>query len=341
MVNLSCDYICGCHSKILEALSKTNMEALPGYGDDKYTLRAKKKILKECGLKNGDVYFITGGTQTNQCIISTMLKPYEGVISASTGHVGVHEAGAIEYSGHKVLTIQDKNGKISALQIKDYLDEYFADGNREHMVRPGMVYISYPTEYGTIYSLKELKDIYSICKKYKMPLFIDGARLGYGLMSKKCDLTIKDIAKYSDVFYIGGTKVGALSGEAVVFTKKNVPDHFISQIKQHGALLAKGRLNGIQFDTLFTDGLYYEISKHAIDTSEKLKKIIAKKGYKFYLDSPTNQQFFIIENSKMKELAKHVVYSYMNQYDKTHTVIRLCTSWSTSEEDLKELEKWL
>lgn len=341
MINFASDYICGAHPEVLKRLNETNMEALTGYGTDKYSLSAKKKILEACGLKNGDVYFITGGTQTNQLVISTLCKDYEGVISATSGHVSVHEAGAIEYSGHKVLALNTEDGKLKAKQVDQYIKDFYNDGNYEHMVYPGMVYISQPTEYGGIYSKKELSDLSKVCKKHKIPLFIDGARLGYALMSKKADYTLKDIAKYASVFYIGGTKVGALTGEALVFTKNNCPKAFVAQIKQRGALLAKGRVNGVQFDTLFTNNLYFEISKHAIEMAEKLKELLVSKGYKFYIDSPTNQQFVIIDNKKMKQLSKHVIFSFIEKYSENETVIRFCTSWSTSEEDLNVLAKYL
>lgn len=341
MINFASDYICGAHPEVLKRLNETNMEALTGYGTDKYTKSAKKKILNACGLKTGDVYFITGGTQTNQLVISTLLKDYEGVIAADSGHVSVHEAGAIEYSGHKVLSIKTIDGKLTSKQVEEYVKDFYNDGNYEHMVYPGMVYISQPTEYGGIYSKKELADLSKTCKKLKLPLFIDGARLGYGLMSKKADFTLKDIAKYSDVFYIGGTKVGALTGEALVFTRNNCPKAFVAQIKQRGALLAKGRVNGVQFDALFTDDLYFKISKHAIDKAEELKKLLKSKGYKFYIDSPTNQQFVIIDNKKMNELKKHVIFSFIEKYSEDKTVIRFCTSWSTTDNDLKELAKYL
>lgn len=339
MISFESDYINGAHPKILEKLLETNNEALSGYGTDKYCLSAIKKIKDACGNNDLDVYFISGGTQTNQLVISSILKPYEGVISASTGHIGVHEAGAIEYSRHKVLTIETKDGKISAEQISEYIKNFYDDANHEHMVFPGMVYLSFPTEIGTIYSKKELEDIYNICKENKIILFIDGARLGYGLCSKENDLDLKTFASLCDVFYIGGTKVGALCGEALVFKKEITPKHFIAQIKQHGALLAKGRLLGIQFDTLFTNNLYFEISKHAMDCADKLKEILKNKGYKFFIESPTNQQFVIVDNKKMEELKDKVKFSFWEKYDDSHTVIRFVTSWSTTEEDLLELDR--
>lgn len=242
------DYCEGAHEAILKRLLETNMEKVPGYGQDPYCDQAKEKIKAACGCTDGEVYFLVGGTQTNAVVIASMLNRYEGVLSAVTGHVNAHEAGAIEFTGHKVLPLPQKDGKISAADLKNYLETYYADGSYDHMVFPGMVYISHPTEYGTLYTRQELEDISGVCRKYEIPLFLDGARLGYGLVAYT-DVTLKDIAKYTDVFYIGGTKVGALCGEAVVFPKKT-PKHFFTMIKQQGALLAKGRLLGIQFDAL-------------------------------------------------------------------------------------------
>jgi threonine aldolase len=270
-----------------------------------------------------------------------MLHDYEGVIAADTGHVSVHEAGAIEYTGHKVLTLPHHEGKLMAGDLKEYLERFYDDGNHEHMVFPGMVYISYPTENGTIYSREELEQIYDICRQYEIPLFIDGARLGYGLMSSEADMTLADIARLCDVFYIGGTKVGALCGEAVVFTKNNTPKHFTTVIKQHGALLAKGRLLGIQFDTLFTDDLYWELSRQAIGMADKLKSVLREKGYSFAWETPTNQQFVILENNKMKELREKVAFSFWEKYDESHTVVRFATSWSTTEKDIELLKEIL
>lgn len=302
------DYCEGAHEAILKRLAETNMEKVPGYGRDFYCDQAKEKIKEACGCPNGEVYFLVGGTQTNSVVTASMLNRYEGVLSAVTGHVNSHEAGAIEFTGHKVLPLPQKDGKISAADLKAYLETYYADGSFDHMVFPGMVYISHPTEYGTLYTRQELADISQVCRKYEIPLFMDGARLGYGLAADT-DVTLKDIAEYTDVFYIGGTKVGALCGEAVVFPEK-APKHFFTMIKQQGALLAKGRLLGIQFDTLFTDNLYLEISKNAIDTAAKLKKALKEKNYKLFIDSPTNQIFVILENAKMEELGKKVRFSF-------------------------------
>lgn len=337
MISFESDYIEGAHPKVLERLVQTNMEQLSGYGDDKYTVSAKEKIRQACNCPKAQISFITGGTQTNQLVISTMVKPYEGVVAATSGHVSCHEAGAIEYTGTKVLTVPAHNGKMAAADLKKYLSDFYSDGNHEHMVFPGMAYISFPTEYGTIYSKKELQDLYSVTQEYKIPLYIDGARLGYGLASKECDLTLPDIASLCDVFYIGGTKVGALCGEAVVFTKGNEPAHFVNLTKKHGALLAKGRLNGIQFDTLFTDNLYFEISEHAIEMANLIKQAFKSKGYKFLIDSPTNQQFIILENKKMEELSKKVKFCFWENVDENHTAVRFAASWATKKENVEEL----
>ena len=337
MIYFESDYTEGAHPKILERLNETNMIQASGYGHDEFCESAKNKIQKTINCPNAQIQFITGGTQTNQIVIDTMLKPFEGVVSAQTGHVNSHEAGAIEYTGHKVIPIPQHEGKIDGTELNDHLETFFSDGNNEHMVFPGMVYISHPTEYGTLYTKKQLTKISSVCRKNNIPLFMDGARLGYGIMAKSSDLSLEDIAELCDVFYIGGTKCGALCGEAVVFTKNNMPLHFENLVKKHGALLAKGRLLGVQFDALFTDNLYLEISKNAIDTAEVLKKALKEKGYRFLLDSPTNQQFVILENKFMEELKKSVKFNFWEKYDKDHTVVRFATSWSTKMENVEKL----
>ena len=270
-----------------------------------------------------------------------MLRDYEGVVSAETGHIGVHEAGAVEYTGHKVLTIPGHEGKIRPDELRAYLTAATTDPNYEHMVFPGMVYISFPTEYGTLYSRHELEEIHDICQAFSLPLMIDGARLGYGLTSPACDLTLPDIARLSDVFYIGGTKVGCFCGEAVVFPKGNAPKHFYTITKQHGAMMAKGRLLGIQFDTLFTDNLYFHISRHAIEMAMLLKEMLRAKGCTFFLDSPTNQQFIILENKQLKELSEHVAFDLWDRVDADHTAVRFATSWATPPEHIEELRRWL
>ena len=341
MLAFECDYNRGAHEKILEKMMEINKQSFPGYGEDEICKNAKAKIKSRINCPEAEIYFAVGGTQTNQLVIDTMLAGYEGVVAATTGHVAAHEAGAIEYSGHKVLTVPGYEGKLKAEDVDRLAADFYADANHEHMVFPGMVYISFPTEYGTIYTKKELEELQKVCKKYNMPLFLDGARLGYGLMSKDCDVTIEDIAKLTDVFYIGGTKVGALFGEAIVFTRGNAPKHFVGQTKQHGALLAKGWLLGLQFDVLFTDDLYFTISKNAIDLADRLKEILAAKGYTFFLDSPTNQIFVVVPNSKLEIHGQKVRYGFWEKYDEEHTVIRFATGWSTTEADLKGLEEIL
>ena len=331
----------GAHPNILSALERTNLVATEGYGEDQFCRSAKEKIRSACECPEADVWFLVGGTQTNAVVISTVLERFKGVIAAETGHISFHEAGAVEYTGHKVLMIPGHNGKIDADELDEYIKGFYNDANHAHMVSPGMVYISHPTEYGTLYSKEELTRIAEICRKNSIPLFMDGARLGYGLASYDADLTLPEIAKLCDVFYIGGTKVGALCGEAVVFTRGNTPSHFLTQIKQQGALIAKGRLLGVQFDTLFTDNLYFEVSRHAINMAEKLKKLLRDRGYKFYLDSPTNQQFVLIDDYKLEEIEKHVRVSFWEKPNASQTVVRFATSWATTEEELIELEKYL
>ncbi len=357
-ISFSSDYTKGAHPQILKRLSETNFEQIDGYGTDHYCKSAAEKIKKLCKTPNADVFFLVGGTQTNQTIIDMLLKSYEGVIAAQTGHVAAHEAGAIEFSGHKVLTLpsfygkdedasgkravySDEVGKIKAQDLKAFIDSFYADDNHEHMVFPGAVYISHPTEYGTLYTKKELEDISGICRDYNIPLFLDGARLGYGLMSKRSDVSIEDIARLVDVFYIGGTKVGALFGEAVVFTKGVPVAHPVPVIKQHGALLAKGWLLGLQFDTLFTDNLYMDISRNAIEMAELLREGLVNKGYRLYIDSPTNQQFIVMDDDKLAELSEHVRYGFWEKLDGGRTVIRLATDWATTREDIDTLMQFL
>lgn len=337
MLSFANDYQEGAHEKILQRLIETNLEPVSGYGTDPYCELAKEKIRRACECPEADIWFLTGGTQTNQVVIDAMLAPYEGVVAAETAHVAAHEAGAIEYSGHKVLTIPQHEGKILAEELETFLRKFWDDENHEHMVFPGMVYISHPTEYGTLYTKNELENLSAICEAYQIPLYMDGARLGYGLMSSNTDVTLSVIARCCDAFYIGGTKVGALCGEAVVFPKNNTPKYFLTRIKQHGALLAKGRLLGIQFDTLFTDDLYFVLSRHAIDMAEHLKEGLLEKGISFYLESPTNQQFLLLTDEQIERLKHEVSFSFWEKPDEDHTVIRLATSWATTKEQVDEL----
>lgn len=331
------DYSEGAHPKILQRLMDTNMEHLSGYGSDRYTTLAKDKIRKLCNCPEAEIYFLVGGTQTNQTVIDSVLRSFEGVIAAETGHVSVHEAGAIEFTGHKVLTLPQHDGKLCARELEAYMETFLGDDSHEHMVFPGMVYISHPTEYGTLYTKDELKELSQVCRRFKLPLYMDGARLITGLACPQNELSLPDIADLCDIFYIGGTKAGALCGEAVVFTKNNTPAHFLTQIKQHGALLAKGRLCGVQFDALFSDDLYKETGRNAIETAALLREGLRQKGYTFYNSSPTNQLFLVMENSRLEELKNDVVYSFWEKADDTHTVIRFATSWATSREDVEKL----
>lgn len=338
MLSFASDYTEGACEEILQKLAETNRESLPGYGMDRYCQSAARKIQEATGCPEAEVYFLVGGTQTNAVVISSILAPYEGVVAAQTGHVSIHEAGAIEYTGHKVLQLPEKDGKIDPADLQEYLQNFEADANNDHMVFPGMVYLSHPTEYGTLYSRKELQAISEICRSYEIPLYLDGARLGYGLAGEENDLSLSEIAHLCDVFYIGGTKVGAFCGEAVVFgEKKNVPAHFITRIKQQGALLAKGRLLGIQFDVLFTDDLYFSISKNAIATANRLKKGFAEKGYRFFMDSPTNQIFLVLENTQLAALEGKAKFGFWEKFDDTHTVVRIATSWATRMDEVEAL----
>ena len=337
MLSFINDYCEGAAPEILKRLEETNLIKTVGYGMDEYCESAAEKIRTACGNPDAGVYFLTGGTQTNMLVIDTLTKPYEGVVATVEGHVNTHEAGAIEYSGHKVLTLPSHEGKMDANELKELLAGYYADDNYEHMVAPGIVYISHPTELGTLYSKAELQDLHAVCTEYKIPLYLDGARLGYGLMAEGTDVTLEDVAKLTDVFYIGGTKVGALFGEALVFTGWPMPYRFNTMVKQHGAMVAKGRILGLQFDTLFTDDLYFKLGENAIRTAARLKEGLKEKGYTFFIDSPTNQIFVTVTNEKKKELEDKVVFSFWGNIDEDHTAIRFVTSWATKMEDVEEL----
>ena len=341
MLTFESDYTNGCHEEILKALVSTNSELVSGYGNDKFCKSAETKILEACGCKNGHVEFITGGTQTNQLAIDAMTGLGDGIIAARTGHINCHEAGAIEYTGHKVIELPQYQGKLKASDVSEYLDIFYKDENNKAMVRPAMVYISHPTEYGTLYTLSELQELHNICSSYNIPLFLDGARLGYGLASSSADVTLKDIARLTDLFYIGGTKVGALCGEALVFTHENCPERFFSYKKMHGALLAKGRLLGVQFDTLFTNDLYMKISRNAIETAHRLVDVLKKHGIEFFLETSTNQQFVILENTVMKKLSSKVGFGFWETVDSEHTAVRFATSWATTDSQLDELDRIL
>ena len=308
MISFESDYNNGCHEAILRRLMETNGEQATGYGLDDYCTAAKAKIRVACGCPEADVFFLVGGTQTNATVIDAMLQSYQGVLTVDTGHINVHESGAIESSGHKVLTLPSHDGRMEAGELEQWLHDFFADPTYDHMVFPGMVYITFATERGTIYTLEQLRAISEVCHRYELPLFIDGARLGYGLMAQGCDVTIEQLAGLCDVFYLGGTKCGAYCGEAVVFPHHNAPAHFFTIVKQHGALMAKGRLLGIQFDVLMEDGLYFKIARHAVEQAMRLRDAFVEKGYQMYADSPTNQQFVLLDKETIERLEKDFVF---------------------------------
>lgn len=337
MIRFNCDYLEGTHPRILQALMDTNMVQTCGYGEDEYCEAAREAIKKVCKCEDAAVHFLVGGTQANLTVISSILRPHQAVLCVKEGHVNVHETGAIEATGHKVMAIEGKDGKITAEQIREQYKLHWEDGAHEHITQPKLVYISNPTELGTIYSKAELEAIRKACDDCNLYLYLDGARLGYGLASKENDMTIEDIAKNCDVFYIGGTKVGALFGEAVVITNKALQEDFRYIMKQKGGMLAKGRLLGIQFLELFKDGLYFEISEHAMRMAELLRDGLAELGYQFYADSPTNQQFVIVSDEKLKQLDDKYSYEYQMRYDEKHSVVRFCTSWATKAENVRQL----
>lgn len=337
MIRFNNDYLEGCHPAILERLTTTNMEQTAGYGVDEYCKKAADKIKEACQAPQADVHFLVGGTQTNVTVISAALRHYQGVITAVSGHINVHETGALEACGHKCLTIETADGKLTAEQIAAYTDGHFADGSAEHMVQPKMVYISNPTELGTIYKKAELEAISRVCKERNLYLFLDGARLGYGLCCSENDMTLADIAEFTDVFYIGGTKVGALFGEAVVITNDELKVDFRYNIKQHGGMLAKGRLLGIQFLTLFEENRYFEVSKHAAKLAEKLRAAFRELGVDVLVDSPTNQQFPILPDTVLGKLEEKYVYEYQTRIDEEHSAVRFCTCWATKEENVDAL----
>ncbi len=336
MISFESDYDNGCHEAILKRLLMTNEDRATGYGLDDYCIAAKEKIRNACETPDADVFFLVGGTQTNATVIDSMLASYQGVLAVETGHINVHESGAIESSGHKVLTLPSHDGKMDAVELEQWLHDFYADPTYDHMVFPGIVYITFATEMGTIYTLAEMQAISRICKEYHLPLFIDGARLGYGLMAQGSDITLPQLAALCDVFYIGGTKCGAYCGEAVVFPHHNAPAHFFTIVKQHGALMAKGRLLGIQFDTLMHDGLYFKIARHAIEQAMRLREAFITRGYKMYSNSPTNQQFVLLDKDTVQRLEKDFVFEQWYPVgDKMNC--RFVTSWATRPEDVDAL----
>ena len=341
MISFECDYNNGAHPKVMDNLVRYNDARTTPYGFDEFSERAKQRIREAIGMPDAQVFFLTGGTQANATTIDSMLYQYEGVICVDTGHINVHEAGAVEFTEHKIITLPHEQGKMSAKVLDKYLDDFVHDGNNAHAVFPGLVYITFPTELGTLYTAHELDSIYQVCQRYEIPLYIDGARLGYGLMAPGCDITLPALARHCDVFYIGGTKIGAWCGEAVVFTNRQAHKHFFSIQKQHGAVIAKGALIGLQFEALFTDGLYLELAHHAISMAMQLKQLFREKGYEFYVDSPTNQQFVILPDAEVERLAEHVVFTHWGQADGHRTICRFVTSWATTQEEIDELRRIL
>ena len=339
MRHFNSDYTAGAHSSVLEALVATNMEHTAGYGNDPYTEEAKALIRQAIGAPEAEVMFLVGGTQTNATAIDGILARHEGVLATESGHIAVHESGAIEASGHKVLTLPHHDGKLRAEDVERYIEEFYADETYQHMVAPGMVYISQPTEYGTIYSLEEIEALSGVCHKHNIPLYIDGARMAYGLAAEGADYTLQDIARLADVFYIGGTKCGTLFGEALVVTNRNLLKNLFPLVKQHGALLAKGRLLGIQFGALFRDGLYESIGRHAVGLAICLREAMREAGYEVVIESPTNQQFFRLPNEDIDRLRKEVAFDYWGPRGATHSIVRFVTSWATTTEDVDILIK--
>ena len=339
MIYFNSDYLEGAHPAIMERLMQTNMEQTVGYGEDEYCAAAREKIKAACQAPDADVHFLVGGTLTNTTVIASVLRPYQGVLSATSGHINCHETGAIESSGHKVLTLPTDNGKITAKQVEDYYNWHHFSPDYEHMVMPGMVYISLPTEGGTLYSKAELTELYGTCREYGLPLFIDGARLGYGLMTDESDMTLPELARLCDVFYIGGTKVGALFGEAVVIMNESLKKDFRFIMKQRGGRMAKGRLLGVQFDALFTDDLYFKISRHAIEMAHQIRDIFVSAGYPLLFDSPTNQQYPIMPDTELAEIGKRFGYEYWERVDADHSGVRFCASWATKQEHVDALRE--
>lgn len=339
MIYFNSDYLEGAHPSIMVKMAETNMVQTVGYGEDEYCEAAREKIKVACQAPEADVHFLVGGTQTNTTVIAAILRPWQGVISAVSGHINCHEAGAIESTGHKVITLPTDNGKITAQQVADYVEWHKNDESTEHIVQPGMVYISHPTEAGTLYSKAELTELYDTCRRYGLPLYIDGARLGYGLAAEESDMTLPEFARLCDVFYIGGTKVGALFGEAVVIMNESLKKDFRFIMKQRGGRLAKGRLLGIQFDALFTDDLYFKISRHAIEMAHQIRDIFVSAGYPLLFDSPTNQQYPIMPDAELAEIGKSFGYEYWERVDETHSGVRFCASWATTQENVDALRE--
>lgn len=337
MLHFDCDYMEGAHPEVMRRLLETNLEQTPGYGCDPHTERARELIRQACGAPQAEVHFLVGGTQTNATVIDGLLRRHEGVLAAESGHINIHEAGAIEAAGHKVLTLPSHEGKVRAEEVDRWIEEFYRDETWPHMVAPGMLYLSHPTEYGTLYTLSEMEAIHAVCQRHSIPLYLDGARLNYALAAEENTLTLRDIARLCEVFYIGGTKTGLLFGEAVVITRPELLPHFFTLVKQHGALLAKGRLLGVQFETLFTDGLYLRIARQAISTARRLKEALLAKGYRLHIDSPTNQQFFLLPNREIDRLSQYATFELWGPRGEEESVVRFVTSWATTDEQIDAL----
>ena len=341
MIHLESDYNNGAHEAVLRHIIETNGERTQSYGDDLFSEHARQLIRDDCEAPDAQIWFLAGGTQTNATIIDCVLQPFEGVLCPETAHINVHEAGAVEATGHKVIALPPHEGKLDAGELRAWLAAFFADDTAEHMVRPGLVYITFPTELGTLYTAAELKALHDVCREYGLLLYVDGARLAYGLAAGS-DVTLPLLARLTDIFYIGGTKCGALCGEAVVFPRGNAPSHMLSRIKRHGALLAKSRVVGVQFEALFTDGLYMDIGRHAVDLAVRLRQFfVGSLGYRPYIDSPTNQQFFVIPNNDLERLRPSVGFEVWCPVNDTHSACRFVTSWATTAQEIEEMERML
>ena len=333
------DYNNGAHPDVLQHLLKTNEPSSASYGQDEWSQQARQKIRQACQCAEADIFFLVGGTQANAVVIDAVLPSYGAVIATETGHINVHESGAIEACGHKVITLPSHSGRMEAAELNAYLERFFADPTWEHMAVPGMVYITFPTELGTLYSAADIEAIYQVVQRHQLQLYIDGARLAYGLASPECDFDLPWLARHCDVFYIGGTKCGALCGEAVVFTH-GAPRGLFTMVKRHGALLAKSRVAGVQFDALFTDGLYLHIGHHALQMAMRLRQLFIDAGIPIK-DSPTNQQFVVLTNKQMERLMAQVLFETWEPIDATHTLCRFVTSWATTEAHLEALASTL
>lgn len=340
MIHFDCDYMAGAHPEVLEEIVKNNLVQTSGYGEDDFCRTARERIRQATGQPQAEVYLMVGGTQTNATVLDGLLRRTEGVLAAESAHINVHEAGAIELTGHKVITLPSHDGKLCPQEVRSYLQDFYADDTWTHMVAPGAVYISFPTEYGTLYTLSELEELHAVCHEYEIPLYVDGARLGYGLAAS-ADVTLQDMARLADVFYIGGTKMGLLFGEAVVCTNPQLLPRFFTLMKAHGSVLAKGRLLGMQFGALFANDLYLRIGRHGVALAQCLRRAFEQKGYATFIDSPTNQQFFVLPNELIDRLLPAATFEYWGPRGEVESKVRFVTSWETTEADIATLESLL